>query len=389
MIRRPPSRSSHNVENLAIDRYRGTVFPNNVREWRKRRGHGKLLALSQQIPEIPYIRLSKIERGEVFAKPQELRIIADRLKVKPEQLLIDIDDPSFDIAEWADHFHDPAAFDPAADELAVLLAAAIRARRDGDDALSIAAIEAQYAIPPVILSRLENAAKTIDRWNDATMTALCRLFDVPDADALCAHVRMLRDEGALESHLQLVAKPELRTAKTRARVAALRDALVQGDEAAAPARAPVAPPVRAATTTDAEVQLSPVIAAIEESERAIVRLVPVFGTPLNDGLIARTATGESIEAPRNAGPHAYGLRVCRPSLGPGLPGRATVIVDPGRFPSAGGLAVVREQGGLRLVSITFSREGRMIGYSAHPDREIAIDEHDPADIATVIAAIYE
>lgn len=387
ITRRPSPRSSHNVEKLAIDRYRGTVFPNNIREWRKRRGHAKLLALSQQIPSIPYIRLSKIERGEIFAKPQELRIIAETLKVKPEQLLIDIDDPSFDIAQWAGHFHDPATFDTAADEFAVLLAAAIRVRRNDDDGLSIATIEAEYAIPPVILSRLENAAKTIDRWNDATMTALCRLFGVSDAEALCAHVRALHEEGALERQLQLVARPELRIAKTRAKVSALREALAHAPKPSP--RSPATVPARTAATQDAEAQLAPVIAAIEESERAVVRLVPVFGTPLSDGLIARTAIGESVEAPRGAGPNAYGLRVCRPSLGPGLPGRATVIVDPDRFPSAGGVAVVREEGGLRLVSITFSRDGRMIGYSAHPDREIAIDERDPADIATVISAIYE
>ena len=56
-----------------IDLYRAFVFPNRVREQRQRQGFAKLLRLAARIPEIPYIRLSKIERGEVVARPDELR----------------------------------------------------------------------------------------------------------------------------------------------------------------------------------------------------------------------------------------------------------------------------------------------------------------------------
>ena len=65
-----------------IDFYRAIVFPNRVREQRQRHGFAKLLRLSAGIPEIPYIRLSKIERGEVVARPDELRRIAAALGYK-------------------------------------------------------------------------------------------------------------------------------------------------------------------------------------------------------------------------------------------------------------------------------------------------------------------
>ena len=390
---RPAARPA--ADEPVIDRYRSIVFPNNVREARKASGIAKVLGLSRTIPEIPYIRLSKIERGEIFAKPEELVTIARAVRMKPHQLLIDIDDPTFDIAQWAAELQDPAAFDATEDRMAVLLAAALRVRRDMDAALSIAALESDYGIPPVILSRIENAYKTLDRWNDATLHALCRVFGVADVAALRDHILQVHASGALAEHIDMVAHPRLRIAKTRTRVAALREA-VSGKPIRAARDRPATrtpPPLRPVDVVlphDAATNPpSPLLAAIQAADSATVRLVPIFGAPLGDGLIARTPTGETVEAPRIAGPNAYGLRVCRPTLGPGLPGRATVIVDPDRFPSSGGLAVVREGAGLRLLMVTFGRDGRMIGYSEHPNREMTIDDIDPADVATVIGAIFE
>lgn len=381
---------------MEIDRYRSIVFPNNIRLCRRKRGLAKLLALSQRLPDIPYIRLSKIERGEVFAKPAELAAIAGALKLLPADLLIDIDDDAFDMAEWAADVQDPASFDPAEDHFAVLLAAAIRHRREADAGLTIAALEKDYGIAPVMLSRLENAFKPIGRWNDGTVAGICRLMDVADVAALRERVAALHAAGALDAHLRAVANPEDRKAKTRARVAELRTAF---DPAAGrlhprPPKAP--PPLRAdpAGTQPAFAMLAEERAPFEgpamaEGETALVRLVPVFGAPIGEGLIQRTPMGTMVEAPRGAGPNAYGLRVCRPTLGPALPARATVIVDPDRFPTPGGIAVVRETEGLRLLTVGVDRDGRMTGYSAHPDREIAIDALDPIDVATVIGAIFD
>jgi transcriptional regulator with XRE-family HTH domain len=374
-----------------IDQYRSIVFPNNIRELRKEARFPKLLALSVTIPEIPYVRLSKIERGEVFAKVDELNRIAETLNVSPERLLIDIDTPEFDIGDWAANLQDWEGADPEEDRFAVHLAAAIRVRRESDNALSIAAIERDYGIAPVILSRLENAHKTFDRWNAQTVRAVCSLLGVSGVPALRDYVSDAWANGMLDSHLKLIANPTIREAKTRERVAALRNGLA-GNEASVSSRAKTAPPHRSAAAAPAQTQdrSSPVISAIQAANTTTVRVLPVFGSPLPDGLIERTATGDTIEAPRRAGPNAYGLRVCRPTLGPALPGHAVVVVDPDRFPSAGGIAVLRETAGLlRLLIINADRQGRIIGYSLNPDREVPLDAVDPADLATVVSAILE
>lgn len=362
-------------DDIPVDRYRSIVFPNRIREYRKRAGMPKLLALASALPQIPYIRLSKIERGEVVAKAHELVAIAQALNLDPQHLLIDIDAADFDIEVWAEGLQDWVAIDFEEDRLSVMLAAAIRARRERDKSLTIATIERDFGIPPVILSRLENAFKPLSRWNAQTIDALYRLFDVPDVPALKAHITMLHAEGALSAFLGVIANPSIRIAKTRTRVDALRSELA-GDAPPAPA---------GSKTTDRESAPKFMPASVH----APTRLLNVFGVPMAGGLIARTETGEQIEAPVTAGPRAYGLRVCRPTLGPALPGRATVIVDPDRFPSAGSLAAVNEGDGVRLLTIAFSRSGEMKGFSEHPELEISLDAIDPLNIATVIAAIYE
>lgn len=375
-----------------IDMFRTFLFPNNIRKYRKKRNIGSLLQLSQQVPSITYIRLSKIERGEIFARAEEIRTIAAALDVDPPRLLVDIDDPAFDMADWSAEFQPTGDLDPLADSLAALVAAAVRARRAADGKLTIAALEMDYGIAPVILSRIENAYKPVDRWSADIREALFRLLNVSDADAMERHLVDAYSSGELDATLPLVANPETRMAKTRTKVQELREELAH---AASPAQArtrrkaaqPALP--KAMLSNEAPAPAPDVLDAIHASETATIRLVPVFGAPLPDGLIARTPTGEQVEAPRNAGPRSYGLRVGRPTLGSGLPGRSILVVDPDRFPSAGGLAVIREEEGLRLLSITFDRQGRMLGYSEHPDREIAIDDMDPENLATVLSAQFE
>lgn len=361
----------------AIDVHRALVFPNCIRKFRKQRNVGSLLELSERLPAITYIRLSKIERGEIFARAGELRDIGRALGVDPAKLLIDVDDPAFDIAEWAETLQGAVIADPEAERRAVLLAAALRARRGADPALTIAVLEAEYGIAPVVLSRIENALKPLDRWNEDVRAGLRRVFGMADDDALMAHIEGLRTAGKLDAVLPLVANPELRLAKSRARIAALRQELERAG--ATPTDQP------AIMVKPAEPQ--PIADATGEPPR--LRLLPVFGTPLADGLIAFTPTGAVVEAPRNAGPRAYGLRLGRPTLGAGLPGRATLVVDPDRYPATGGLAVIREDGGLRVLSVIADRQGRMLGYSESPDLEIALDTRDPADVAAVLSAVFE
>lgn len=375
-----------------MDIYRSIIFPNNIREYRKLRSSDSLLQISQRIRSTTYIRLSKIERGEVFARADEIRDIAEILGVEVEALFIDVRDPKFDIAAWAEPFLPSDSIDLAAETMAVVLGAAMRARRARDPALTIAVLERDYGIAPVILSRIENAFKTFDRWSPEIKNALFRIFDVRDTSELEAYLAAEQANGDLAATLPLVANPEERIAKTRAKLQSLREDLAK-PPLPGRRRAP-----RRTTPSVRELDLAedlPIMAEMRDAlygaapAPAPVRMLPIYGAPLTDGLLAEQPTGDQIEAPRMAGPRAYGLRICRASLGPGMPGRAILIVEPDRFPSEGGLAIVRETGGLRLLAVTMDRQGALLGYSIHPDYEVRIDTLDPKDVATVISAQFE
>jgi hypothetical protein len=299
------------------------------------------------------------------------------------------------IASWADDYLGPHGLDEEADNQAILLAAAVRARRARDEELTIAVLENHYGLAPVILSRIENALKPLDRWSAAIQQSLFRLFNVADAADLTEHIKAIHAEGQLDALLPLIANPAERIAKTRAKTRKLRAELASPEplfrrrrdrlrhledgapEAAPPS--PVKPNIAALGPADSPLSLAP----------APRRMVAIYGAPLPDGLIAPLDTGEQIELHHAAGPRAYALRICRPTLGPGLPGRAIAIVDPDRFPCAGSLAVIQEDKGLRLLAVMTDRQGQMIGFSENPNYEVALDTIETKNISTILSAILE
>ena len=356
---------------IVPDRYRAFVFPNRVREQRRAHGLQKLMALGERLPDIPYIRLSKIERGEVVARADELRQIARALDVAPADLLIDLADPAFDIAAWALPFQDGSAISPEEERFAIQFAAALRALRNADATLTIAALDKEFGLPPVILSRLENAHKTFDRWNAATVAAVCRVFGVADEQALRAKVGDQYRRGDLDAAIARIVDPADRERRARERTAALSAELAS---VAKPARRKAAARPKMAVAT-----------AANAPEPA--RMLAVFGAPLAGGLIAFTPTDAVVAAPRDAGPEAFALRVCRATLGPGLPASAVVVADPDRPVTAGGLAVVRSNDGYRIVTVTFDRWGARKGYSITPDLELDLDICSPTDVVAIMAAV--
>jgi transcriptional regulator with XRE-family HTH domain len=366
---------------VSVDPFRAIVFPNRVREARQRAGYARLLPFSGGVPEIPYIRLSKIERGEVVPRAQELARIADALGIPPEELLLDPDAADFSIEQWAAPFADRRAADLVEEAFALSLAAAIRLRRQADRSLTIAAIERSYAIAPVTLSRIENAQRPFARWNPPTQAAILALLGVADEAALRDKLVDLAADGVLQATIAAMQNPALRSQRMRERMVAVR----------------------------AE------IAALRgEGTRGVVdaaaRRVAVYGVPYGDGLIARTATGLTVADGGGCGPRAFGLRVGRPTLGGGLPGNAIVVVDPDRYPAAGGLAVVREGNApasparnqqdaaslpdadpvalYRIVAVTLDRAGQMFGYSVTPAIEIALDQRPAEDLGAIVCAYF-
>lgn len=374
---------------IVYDPYRAIIFPNNLRVLRKQHGYPTLLGLSAKIPEMPYIRLSKIERGEVVAKAAELSRIAAEMKVGALDLLIDVRDPSFDIGEWAGDMVEPAALDRNEEEFAVLLAAALRHRRSTDPALTIAALNDEYGLPSVMLSRIENAQKTVERWNDQTIRSICALFGVDGVPALRAAVIASYNAGELAEYVSLVDNPEHRIAKTIAKVTELWATLSN-----TPGARPALSVVPKTETTDIQSEPETMAtnsppALVPQATIQTARFAPVYGSVLPDGLVERTPTDDVVEVPRSAGPRAWGMRVFRPTLGLGMPGRAVVVVDPDRFPISGGLAVIEEAKGFRLLMVTTDRHGAMVGYSENPAREVAVDDIHPSKVAAVISAVFE
>ena len=348
-----------------VDPFRAVIFPNRIREHRLAHGRLKLLAFANGLPDIPYIRLSKIERGEVTARADELVRIAAAIGVAPTDLLLDVDAPAFDIGEWFLPFAEGAVVDdPAEARMALLVAAAMRRLREGNPRLTAPVLEAEFGIPPVTLSRIENAQKGLARWNATTVGALCRLFGVADETALRDTVEEQHQAGALGRYFGSIAGSDARLDRTRQRIAALRVELKESG-----GRSVAAPSGGTAGPTGG-------------------RTVPIHGASLGEGLLSLTKTSARIEAPAIAGPRAFGLRVCRATLGGGLPGQSTVIVDPDRYPQAGGLALVRDGAGYRIVAISLDRTGAMIAYADFPPFEVPVDTLAPADIAAVIAAVY-
>lgn len=327
-------------------------------------------------PEIPYIRLSKIERGEVFAKSHELRQIAAVLNVAPQDLLIDIDSSHFDMQRWALE-NNNSSVNPAEMALALKVGSALRRLRTGRPDLTINALNNEYRIPPVVLSRLEHGLRPVDSWNDATRQALCRLFEVKTLTELKRMVLTAYRKGELDLFLEEIGNPNIREQNTRNRVRELLAEL----------STPAANDETSRGSTSETMLKTPEKQGVS-CLPGKAREVEVFGTPLTEGLIARTLTRGRIEVPSTTGPRAYGLRVLRPTLGHGLPASAIVIVDPDRFPSVGSLAVLDEGLGLRLIAVMIDRDGTMIGYSDNPRHEIPLNAVDPANIAAVTGAIF-
>ncbi len=351
--------------NVPVDPYRGFVFPNHIRDYRRRAGHQKLIGLSHRLPGITYIRLSKIERGEVAARAHELVEIANVLGVTPEALLVDVDAEGFSIESWATPFVNLPMLDLERERFAVLLAASVRYLRSTDRGLTIQMIAERHAIAPVNLSRIENAQRNFEEWNAPTRQAIAALFDTANEAALRARIDQLHRAGDLDPWMSAVSDPAERMRRTRERIAALR-AELRGE----------------AVTPDAPAQ--PQSVAMLDS----VTTIPVRGLAGADGLILDQETGERVQVPPGCGAHVIALRLCRATLGAGLPGQAILFIDPDRYPIGGGLAAVREPGGFRILAVATGMDGTLTGHSLFPQKSINISALNQDTAHAVVAARF-
>lgn len=349
---------------VPVDPYRAFIFPNHIREQRRRAGYQKLIGLAHRLPGLTYIRLSKIERGEVTARAHELMEVATVLGVAPDALLVDVDAPDFSIEDWAAPFVTEPTLDLEREQFAVLLAAAVRHLRSTDRALTIQAIGERHGIAPVNLSRIENAQRSFEEWNAPTRLAIAALFGAASEAALRARIDQLHRAGDLDPWMALVSDPDARLRRTRERIAALR-AELRGEAVGATASAAPLPTVGDPSAT-----------------------IPVRGIAGPDGLVLDQETGERIPPPPGCGAQVIALRLCRATLGAGLPGQAILFIDPDRYPVAGGLAAVREQGGFRILAVAAGMDGTLIGHSQLPQRALPLNELTQNEVHAVVAARF-
>ncbi len=349
---------------VPVDPYRAFIFPNHIRELRRRAGYQKLIGLAHRLPGLTYIRLSKIERGEVTARAHELIEIASVLGVTPDALLVDVDARGFSIEDWAAPFVSAPILDLEREQFAVLLAAAVRQLRSTDRALTIQAIGERHGIAPVNLSRIENAQRSFEEWNAPTRLAIAALFGTASEAALRARIDQLHRSGDLDPWMASVSDPEARLFRTRERIAALR-AELRGEAAGS-----AASPATIATVGDPSAT------------------IPVRGIAGPDGLVLDQETGERIPPPPGCGVQVIALRLCRATLGAGLPGQAILFIDPDRYPVAGGLAAVREPGGFRILAVAAGMDGTLVGHSQSPPRALPLNELTQDEVHAVVAARF-
>lgn len=357
---------------IAIDPYRSIVFPNALRERRLAAAIPSLIALSASIPGIPYIRLAKIERGEVLARAEELCSIARVLGLAdPADLLVDVDTQDFAMERWAAEHAASRRVNDEAEMLAMLLAAAFRRLRATAPSLTLARLLEEHRLPSVIVSRIENAVKPFDRWNAETMRSVAALFGVADRDALITLLWNGYENGWLAEWLARIPGAAERQARTAERVGALRTELAR---------------IRAWGTDEGALSIDGKAFATSPSSR--FDQLQVMGVPLGEGLIEPFPNPQHVAPPPGSGANCYALRMCRASLGATIPGNAVLIVDPDRVPVQGGLAVLREGQGLRVLALSTDKDGRLIGHSSNPEKEIMLDGVSPAELATVTAVLF-
>lgn len=380
--------SSAAASGIAIDPYRMFPFPNAIREQRKRAGFNSLLALSQQLPDIPYIRLSKIERGEVFAKAQEIIAIARKLGVEdPARLLTDVEDENYSVALWAGLRGETVSMNKEAEELAMLLAAAFRARRASAPDLTLAKLNNDYGLPAVIISRIENSVKSFDRWNAETLAAVCEVLGIEDSRTLASHLRTQYENGELNQWLQRIPGAPEREARTKERIAALRNELQRMNANGVSGAHRVKD--TGTDKTGHHPTPMPNASIAETYNSGSMSSLQILGVPLGDGVIEPYPNPQHIMAPAGSGPNAYALRMCRASLGAAIPASAILIVDPDRSPLQSGIGVLRVENGLRVLSITTNRDGQLYGHSSNPEKELLLDAIAPSELAMVTAILLD
>jgi len=179
---------------------RSTVFPNKLRDLRRKAGYETLVDFIREtgLEEINYIRLAKIERGQIFPRPDEVVALAKLLNVEPMSLFIDTVEKDFDRESWArDHTEASLTYRGGTRE-DMKIGAALRIRRR-ELGLSTTDLKKKFGIPAATASRIENAERPFHRWPDKIRRSAARMMGGTSMRDIARSVTAYEQEGRLDA----------------------------------------------------------------------------------------------------------------------------------------------------------------------------------------------
>jgi len=280
---------------------RSTVFPNRLRDLRRDKGHESLIDFHRTMSDMTYSRLAKIERGQIFPRPDELIAIADALEVEAEELLIDVTDPSFDREAWARE-HVEASLSYRGGAMADMrLGAALRICRQkmGRSTTDMK----EFGLPAATVSRIENADRPFSRWSEDIVQGVRRVFGVTSQAGMTRKINSFEKDGSLHEMLYELFSVETLRARQVGPFAQIA-AVVPGEKGRQIARAVELGAISGAND----------LAEVDEAMSKLATTHVYEGVSLSDGSMALRPTEDTVK--RKAGTKSIAIRADRQILGP-------------------------------------------------------------------------
>ena len=280
---------------------RSTVFPNRLRDIRREKEFESLIDFHRTMSDMTYSRLAKIERGQIFPRPDELIAIAEALDVDPEDLLIDVTDPSFDREAWA-RDHVEASLNYRGGAMADMrIGAALRIRRHelGRSTTDMK----DFGLPAATVSRIENADRPFSRWSEDIVEGVRRVFGVTSQAGMTRKINAYEKDGSLHDMMfELFSTDSIRARQVGpfAQIAAV----IPGEKGKQIARAVEIDAISGAND----------LADVDDAMSKLATTSVFEGVSLSDGSMALRPTQDTVK--RKAGTKAIAIRADRQILGP-------------------------------------------------------------------------
>lgn len=334
---------------------RSAVFPNAMRDVRRRRGFPTLRAFDGKV-DVTYTRLAKIERGEIVPEARELTSIAAALEVPVGKLLVDPASPEFNREQWAREHIEAKLQNRGGGIDAMLVGAAVRVKRC-EMGKSTTHMKS-FGLPAATCSRIENADRPVERWDAETMRGIAKVLGCRPS-AVKDTARRMFEAGELDKMLQTLFSPEAIEERNSRKLRALLSEL---------------------PGTKAAKMLQDLNAPVE---------VQVLGTrDAGEGCFKAAPSDRKVEVPHGSSRATFAVEMASPVIGPGLPKGCVVVADPHAAVSAGDVAVIRDGDNVRVM-IVAETDGKLVGVSmVSPIPVTLTDIPEDVVVAKMVSTVF-